>query len=337
MLLSVIIPNRNDTVMLGITVRSILEQFKAIDGDCEVIVVDNSDHDIWRVIKKSACSPLAFKYIKDGQLKLIRQDFPSMYSARQTGIEKAQGIYVGNCDSHTLHGHNLWGDVLDFMKETENVGFGFSPIGYIDQHECLARSDIRPNKHGSIFGPWGRSYDKPVKISWNFGFRITERDWFLNECGGFGFFSDNKVSWGGGEFYVAMKSWLLGRENWAIPASAIYHIGPFNKHIAKVSGYRYRLYGESGNGRQGIGILGALYALAGNWGKEYARKNTEGLKDQYGIDIDRDWPDAVRIAKQDRKWIEQNQKISFQELIETEPWMEGWGKDRWKLWNPLKK
>ena len=66
MLLSVVIPNRNDTVMLGITVRSALEEMKAVP-DSELIVVDNSDADIWRLLKTPNISPLSLKYVREGK------------------------------------------------------------------------------------------------------------------------------------------------------------------------------------------------------------------------------------------------------------------------------
>lgn len=333
---SIIIPNRNDTIMLSITVRSALEELKSIDNDGEIIVVDNSDEDFWRVLKNPDKSPLSLRYVREGKVRLIRQSFPSLYSARQTAIEAAQGEYIINNDSHVLYGRNVVKDVVDFMDndKEKKVGLGFSPIGWITGPEILARHDIQPNAKGSIFGPWGRRYYEPTKISWNFGFRIARRDWLLNECKGFGFFAKKQVSWGGGEFYIAMKSWLLGKENWAIPANPMYHIGPFSPEIERLDGHRYRLYGKSGNGKTAIGILAAFYALGGHEIKDYVRKNEVGLAQQYSLDIDRDWPEACRLAKEDRRWIKEHQVMSFQDLLEQQPWMEGWGDDRWSQWHP---
>jgi glycosyltransferase involved in cell wall biosynthesis len=321
MKISIIIPNRNDTVMLGVTVRSAIEALKAIDNDGEIIVADNSDSDIYRIIKKPNCSPVPLiGYINDGILKYVRQDFPSMYSAYELGAQEAQGEYLFRSDSHVMYGHNVLKDCISFM-DNNDIGFGFSPIGWWNLHERMAKSHISENKNGGIFGTWGKRIDLPAKIPWNFGFRIVRKDWY-EQVGGFGFFAKERISWGGGEFYIAMKSWLFGRENWAMPASPMYHIGPYSKEVEKL-GYRFRQYGASGNGRQGLGILSAFYALGGDEAKEEALKSKDGLKDQYGLDVDRDWKEASKYALEDRKFIEANQTMTFKELLEVKPWRDG--------------
>ena len=243
----------------------------------------------------------------------------------QAGKKGIENIFVIDCHSHL--GHDI-----DDASMMNPLAPGSGTFDFWGNIEGKIKAELENSNELSFTTNLN---GKPTKISWNFGFRIVEKEWFL-ESGGFGFFADEKVSWGGGEFYVAMKAWLFGRENWAIPASPMYHIGPFNKDIARVSGYRYRLYGASGNGKQGIGILGAFYALAGNYGKEYAKKNAEGLKSQYGLDVDKDWNDARRIAKKDREFIKQKQVMSFEELVDKKPWMEGWGEDRWSQWHPAR-
>jgi glycosyltransferase involved in cell wall biosynthesis len=324
---SLIIPNRNDTVMLGVSLRSSIEQLKSINNDAEIIVVDNSDEDIWKIIQKPNCTPCPRGidkggYMDIGLLKYLRQDFPSMYAAYDMGAKEAKGEYLMRCDSHVMWGHNVIKDCIDWMDDHPGVGFGFSPIGWWNLPEKFAKSYITKNDNGGIFGPWGKMKDVtlPMKIAWNFGFRIVRKDWY-EKVGGFSFFADKQISWGGGEFYIAMKSWLLGRENWAMPAEPVYHIGPYSKEVEAL-GYRFRRYGSSGKGRQGLGILAAFYALGGDKAKEECKKSAEGLMSQYGIDIDRDWPEARRFAEEDHEWIKKHQIISFEELLEREPWNE---------------
>lgn len=339
MKLSVTIPNRNDTAMLAITVKSALEGLKAIDNDGEIIVVDNSDEDLWRLIRTPNKSPLSLGEVQQGRVKLIRQNYPSLYAARQTAIQAAEGEYCYNADSHTLFGHNHFKTLVDFMDADKEckVGFGFAPIGWISQHELYARHDIRTDE-GTIFGNWGRQYDTPTKICWNFGSRICRRKWFLEEHKGYAFYADSQVSWGGGEFYVALKSWLLGKENWAIPCSPQYHIGPFSTEMQVKTPYRYRLYGSSGKEKVGLGILAAFYALGGEDMKDEARKAEPGLKLNHGITVDANWNDAKRIAKQEWQWLKEHQVISYKELMEKQPWAEGWDmQTRWTGWKPYEK
>lgn len=325
MKISVVIPNRNDTAMLAVTVRSILEELKGVGG--EIVIVDNSDQDIWHILNTPNVSPLPLNYVKDGVVKLIRQDFPSIYSARQTAIENATGEYVYNVDSHMLIGKNQLVDIVAFMDDRpEKCGFGFAPIGWVGAPQYLARHDIRTDKTG-IFGSWGRQYFKPTKICWNFGSCICDRKWYLEQHGGLDFFSEGQVSWGGGEFYSAIKSCLLGYENWAIPCNPQYHIGPFSKQVQAL-GNKYRLYGNSGNGRQGIGILSAFYALGGDSAKTEAAKANDGMKMQYGITAESNWAEAKKIAEKAYSENMSRFKISFNEFIEKSDWEQTW--DEWE-------
>lgn len=336
MKLSVIIPNRNDTVMLGITVRSVLEALKAIGNDGEIVIVDNSDESIWEILKTVNKSPIPLAYVQEGKIQLIRQTFPSLYSARAEGIRQARGEYSFGMDSHMLVGHNMFKDLVEFMDaDKENrIGFAFAPIGWLGQHESFARHDIRINGI-SIYGNWGRRYYKPTKICWNFGTRICRTKWFNGEFDGYGFFDRKRLSWGGGEFYVPMKGWLLGYESWAVPTNPIYHIGPFSDWIVERTCYRYRQYGDrSGNGKWGIGIFAAFYALGGDEMKEEARKaELAGAGKNYGLSVDRDWEEARILAYEDWLWVKEHQKMTYFEMVKKQPWkMEGWGD--WDNWSP---
>jgi len=337
MKLSIIIPNRNDTVMLSVTVKSALECLKSIDKDGEVIVVDNSDAELWKLIKTPNKSPLSLRDVQEGRVKLLRQPYPGLYSAFQKGSNVAEGEYLYRADSHTLFGHNHFKDLVEFMDADKDhkVGFGFSPIGWIAQHENFARHDIRFDK-GKIWDNWGRRYCEPTKICWNFGSRITRRSWW-EECDGYGFFARDKIGWGGGEFYVAVKGWLLGKENWAIPTSPQYHIGPFSDEVRRLTPYRYHQYGKSGTTPTGLGILCAFYALGGDDAKEEALKGEGAMRKNYGITIDGHWEQAKTIASDAWKWLEKRQKISFVQFLKDKPWAEGWDEStRWMGWKPNK-
>ena len=331
MKLSVIIPNRNDTVMLGVTVRTCLEELKSIDNDGEIVIVDNSDEDIWKIIKTVNVSPINLGYVEEGKIQLLHQPYPCLYSARQTGIERARGKYVYNIDSHTIIGHNSLLDLVNFMesRKDEKIGMGFAPIGWMSQHHTHARHDIRVDQ-GTVFGNWGRQYDKPTKICWNFGSRIVNREWFLKVHGGYDFFATKRVAWGGGEMYIPIKSWLLGYECWAVPCSPQYHIGPFSHEIERRTSYRYRQYDGSGKTKLGLGIFAAFYAFGGDEMKEEARKAEKaGAGKNYGLSVDRDWPEAKALAQEAYEDIQKRQVISYWDLMEQRPWTEDWNS-----WNP---
>lgn len=321
MKLSVLIPNRNDSYMLSITVRSILEAFKDIKDDCEIIIVDNSDTDIWEVISTPNMSPLAYKYVREGKVKIIRQEEPSMFIARMTAAREATGEYLFDIDSHMLIGNRTFIDLINFMDNApEEVGLAYCPIGWCGQPESLARHEIRTDR-GMIYDAWGYKHENIKKICWNFGSCLKRRDWWLNVHKGYGFFAKRKLAWGGGEFYVSIKSWLLGYENWAIPTSPIYHIGPFNHYVERVSGYRYRMYVNDGAIRRGVGIVAAFYALAGpEDGYKFALTAEAGLKKHHNITVDECWDEASKLAQKDWEYIQANQKYTLREFWENRIW-----------------
>lgn len=321
MKLSVIIPNRNDTVMLSITVRSVLEAFKAINDDGEIIIVDNSDADLYRLITKPSSTPLAWHYVKEGKIRVIRQEKPGMFPARMTGAREAKGEYLFQIDSHMLIGHNTFKDLIDFMDTAEKkIGLAYAPIGWCGQHETVARHDIRTDMD-SIYASWGKRYYEPRKICWNFGSCLSRREWFLNVLDGYGFFEKKNLSWGGGEFYVSVKSWLLGYENWAVPTNPIYHIGMFSADVARLTGYKYRVYSSSGDTKPGIGILSAFYVLGGDQeGRQEALKAEAGITKHHGLTVEKNWEEAKSLAFEDRQWFKSKQVITLKEFWEKRIW-----------------
>jgi hypothetical protein len=308
--------------MLSITVRSMLEELSVINGESEIIIVDNSDYDIYKLISTPKSSPLAHHYLRTGKIRLLRQDYPCFFSAAMKGFQEANGDYIFHTDSHMLIGHDTFKDLVKFAESKPQNGLFYAPIGWCGQHESIARHAMRMNTD-NIYAGWGDLFTEPTKITWNFGSWIANRNWFLNTIGGYGFFENKKLSWGGGQFYTAMKSWLLGYENWAVPTRPIYHIGPFSKELATIAKYAYRVYGDSGNTKVGIGILAAFYAIAGEDGKEFAYIAEPGMKKHHGIDVDQYWDEAKSLAFEDRQWIKERQVMTLREFWENKIWESG--------------
>jgi len=314
MKLSVIISNRNDVSMLAVTVRSCIEALKAVSGGGEVVVVDNSDEKFYEMVK----SALPSKYIEEGKIQLIRQDFPCLFTARELGAERAKGQYIACLDSHMLVGYNMFKDMVDFMnshRDDPKLGFGHAPIGWAHQHESRAKHDR--DVTSCELGDWNTLYDVERKITWKGMPWICRRNWFLRTLGGYGALSANKVSWGGGDILIGTKPWLLGFENWAIPTSPGIHIGPFPNVDGK-DGNKYRVYAKSGEYPTLTGYLVALYVLGG---VEAVKRNTQA--------IEKNWPwfsvvKYLGLAKTlggvDRKRLLQSQVMSFEEYLKNKPW-----------------
>lgn len=315
MKLSIIIGNRNDVVMYNMTIRSAIEELKSIDGDGEVVVVDNSNQKLWELVQ--AVTPKT--YIRQKKIKLVRQDFPCFTEARMRAAREAKGEYIFCVDSHCLFGHNVFRDSVQFMDSTKaNVGFGHPPVNWAGQAEQHGRHDLTMNSHP--WGGWHRHYKKAQKMSWKFMPWICRRDWYLDTLRGYGSLATHRMAWGGAELHQQIKGWLLGYENWAIPCSPVIHYGPFPAGVRKLTPYKYRVYGNSGKYRPGLGILVAFYVWGGQKMKEEARKIEPRVKKRHNITIDEFWDKAVEIGKEERAWFETVQKIDYFDFMKNRPW-----------------
>lgn len=331
--LSVIISNRNDITMLVVTIRSCIEALKPIGlSDCEVVIADNSDKAHYERIKAAMPSG----YFRDGTVSMHRQEEPCLFSARELAAEMACGEYIVCLDSHMLVGHNMFYDLFNFMesrKDDPKVGFAHAPINWAHQHEKRSRHDRDVTR--SELGPWGTAYDHERKITWKGMPWICRREWFLDRDRGlnaYGALSQHRISWGGGDMHIGVKPWLLGFENWAVPTSPGIHIGPFprtdsvkgdmNSTIVsnKIDDVdKYRVYKNSGNFPHTFGFLVSCYVLGG---EAMMERNKKLIQERFGryIDIDNNWQAAIELGRDERQWLIQKQRLTFEEFLASKPW-----------------
>lgn len=328
---SVIISNRNDIAMLVITIRSCLEELKPLGpGAGEVIVVDNSDLPAYKLLG----SAIPTGYCRDKTLKVFRQDFPCIFTARETAAEKARGEYIFCVDSHMIIGRDCILNLVNFMdrKSTDStLGFAHAPISWAHQHERNSRHDRDMSKNE--LGNWGAAYKNERTITWKGMPWICRRDWFLDRDKGlnaYGALAEYKVSWGGGDMHIGIKPWLLGFKNWAVPTSPCTHIGPFPKidlkgpNIASVSKDfqsqdKYRVYSTSGNYPHAFGFLVSCYILGG---EPMMERNKSAIKERFGrfIDVEKHWTKAIEIGEGEKHWLDDRKIMTFEQLLETKPW-----------------
>jgi glycosyltransferase involved in cell wall biosynthesis len=315
--ISIIISNRNDVIMLNVTVRSALEALKAIDNDGEIVIVDNSRADHYELVR----SVIPQGYIRQKRIKLVRQEFPCFTEARHEAARNASGEYLFCVDSHCLFGHNVLRDSVDFMDSHvgDNIGFGHPPINWAGQHERHGKHDLRITEHP--WGAWKARYDEPRRISWKFMPWICRRDWYLPILRGYGSLADNRLAWGGAELHQQNKAWMLGYENWAIPTDPVIHLGPFSTVAnSGLTGYKYRVYGSSGVGPAGLGILVAFYVWCGDEGIEIGRIVQERLHKRHGLDVENMWPKAREYGQTEHEWFREAQVMSYNEMMTRRPW-----------------
>jgi len=327
--LSIIISNRNDIAMLVVTIRSAIEELQFMKDAAEIIICDNSDPAVYGKL----ASALPTGYIPD-TLKVFRQDFPCLFTARETAAEKAQGKYILCLDSHMLCGRDMIKDLYLFMLEREDdptLGFAHAPVSWAHQHERSARHDR--DMSVNELGDWNTAYSSPQPITWKGMPWICRRHWFLERDKGlnaYGALAEHRLSWGGGDMHIGIKPWLLGFKNWAVPSRPGIHIGPFPKidqvqddpnstTINKNLPERYRLYAASGKGPHTIGFLVSCYVLGG---EKMMNRNKQAIIDRFGkfINVDEWWYKAMEFGANEKKWLDERKIMSFEELLEREPW-----------------
>ena len=325
--LSIVISNRNDTAMLSVTVNSCIEELRPLGlKNCEIVICDNSDENTYKLLR--SCLPIG--YMRDDILKIYRQDFPCLFTARETAIAAARSENVLCLDSHMLSGRDMILDMYNFMedkKDDPKLGFVHAPINWSHHHQrnAVHDRDMSVNELGN----WNTQYKNIKKITWK-GMPWICRKSFWNSIHGYGALSQHSISWGGGDMHIGIKPWLLGYENWAIPCNPGIHIGPFPKidtigdnssdiKAPNGDGYRYRLYGNSGNGPHTLGFLISCYVLGG---EAMMNRNKAAITERFGryIDVDKWWEKAKEFGKGEKEWLDSNKKLSFEELLEQRPW-----------------
>lgn len=330
---SVIISNRNDVSMLVVTIRSAIEELRFLKkGEKEIVVVDNSDSDIYEVLG----SALPTGYCRDHLLKVYRQDYPCIFTARETAVEKASGKYIFCLDSHMLTGHDAIKDLYVFMErhdKDDSLGFAHAPISWAHQHERYAVHDR--DMSVSELGNWGAAYKYERMITWKGMPWMCRREWFLDREKGlnaYGALADYKISWGGGDMHIGIKPWMLGFQNWAVPCNPCIHIGPFpkidshptNKNVVRLSkdfqSYdKYRVYASSGNYPHAFGFLVSCYVLGG---EPMMTRNKSALIRRFGryLDVNVWWEKAIALGTNEKKWLDSKKIMSFEELLNKRPW-----------------
>lgn len=324
MILSIIISNRNDTVMLSVTVRSCIEALKPLGlKNCEIVIADNSDPEYHKKLN----SVIPAKYVRQKLIKFHYQSFPCLFTARELAITNAGGKYILCVDSHMLIGHNMFLDLVNFMEERKDdttLGFAHAPINWAHQHEDSSKHDR--DMSVNELGNWNTSYKSARTITWKGMPWICRRKWFMDKLNGYGALAQHSISWGGGDLHIGVKPWLLGYKNWAVPTSPGIHIGPYPKidqgkdpNSTIIGDAKYRLYAKSGSTPTCLGFLVSCYVLGG---EPMMNRNKEAIKNRFGkfINVDKEWDRAKELGTDEYKWLRQKRVMTFNQLLRDKPW-----------------
>ena len=313
--LSIIISNRNDTAMLSVTVNSCIEELRPLGlKNCEIIICDNSDESIYKTLR----SYIPIGYLRTHLIKISRQSFPCLFTAREQAIKDSSGTYICCLDSHMIVGRDMFVHLVNFMeknKDDNTLAFAHAPINWAHHHSDYSRHDRDMSKNE--LGDWGTVHSSCRPITWK-GMPWICRRSLWSDIRGYGALAEHKVSWGGGDMHIGIKPWLLGLKNWAVPANAAIHIGPFPSKV-KSKDYQYRLYSASGNFPHTFGFLVSCYVLGG---ESMMKRNEPILTKRFGqyIDTKKWWDKAKEIGKEEKAWLDENKTMTFEQLLETRPW-----------------
>ena len=321
MKLSIIISNRNDIVMLNVTLNNLIEMMRTVEGGAEIVICDNSDEKFYQLM------PIAYPigWIKKGLVKVIRQTSPCFTSARHRAAEAATGEYIFCVDSHVLVGLNTLRDSVDFMdrqRDNARLGFGHPPIRWAHQGPAAIKHTLKPSPDKAPNGGWDGTFTTEQTMYWKFMPWICRRDWYLNTIKGYGTHATAMISWGGAEALQQVKSLMMGYENWAIITDPVIHIGPYTPEVIKTGQYKYRTYAANGNFPHGFGVLVANAVLAGpDIGYKLSKTCEAAFVNRHKIQIDDYWKKAVEVAMPEYEWLQTVKKFNYLELIETRPWI----------------
>lgn len=126
-LFSIIIPVYNVEEFVADSLESVLEQDRDVLSKTEVLLIDDGSTDGSAAICHNYVSkyPTLFKY--------IHQENQGVSAARNHGISRAKGKYIGFLDSDDTYSQGVFRDVIDFFTENEHeIDVLAMPIYFFD-------------------------------------------------------------------------------------------------------------------------------------------------------------------------------------------------------------
>jgi glycosyltransferase involved in cell wall biosynthesis len=346
---SVVIPCRNEHPQVITTFLSVVEELEFWGYPYEIIVVSNMSDDGTPEILEDRFR----HWVNEKRLKVIYfNDRPACWHARNVGVDEATGDVLVICDAHisvsvgTLHNMiQLWyrfGGLWHTASQMWGDPKGVRLNGYALKVEEKFWGTLSRAIPREILDAGKPPYTIPMA---QYSLFLLGRKEFLEARG----FHPSFRCYGGGEPHLAFKWWLLGKECWLWPKGLMRHAfglkarwrevnlkhargtpfakgkGPTAKDDLKqgdeVLGY-HRGYSWNNN-QLWYNFLLCAYVIGGEkWLNQRYEKYHQQCKgvQRYIDDLKKNREEAERDGQEERKWIEDNQVIGFDELLAKEPW-----------------
>jgi len=304
-MISVVISTRNDPIGCLFTVRSLLEEAKGFDGKVEIVIVDNSDKDGLNI-----GDLIDVQYIVEGKIKLLKESVSCIFSARDKGVEVANGDYIIILDSHMMLSRGAFVSFNKTFAKGDEVGIVYGPLIYHMDTEIDAyhSRDIRTFM-AVKFREVGWNCRKIPFRGAPFGMKKS----LYQEIQGYGTLAKEKYSWGGGDAYMGIKSLLFGKVNYLVENFAGIHIGPFKRDPFLC---RTSEYARTHEGGRWMGILVAGYILGGETLLQQRVKRIQRRLKRFEDFSERSLHNIRLVGEGEKRWIKDNAKFTFEEIQE---------------------
>lgn len=314
--LSIIIPCRSENwSILAMTLQSIQEEARTLGDSWECIVVFNG---IYK--DKLSDGHEKFKtsnFRRFGNFRYALNSKAGAWQARNTGLANAVGRYIWIGDSHLILGRDLFtGMINTFQKIAQRhpIGLLHSSLGWLSGvHHKDLREEYRPQLKSKFWGAWTKNHDPlPHKICMSGTSFLMERETVIDMHG----WGCDFRPYGGGEPYINLKMWVLGKEVWTTPNYYVWH-------LAQNRNYCWC------NDDLWVNFMLAAYTIGGskwldnqynNYANYLKERHTGEVLRKYLQTLDSLRSEAFSLGAADRSWIESHTVHDLDSLIIKYGW-----------------
>lgn len=306
--LSIIISECNDPYGTVFTISSAMEELSHLNLKFDIIVIDNSTNRIYY----KAMKDLIHKEYYGDKIKLLRQSFPCIFTAREDGIRASNSEYIMILDSHCLFSRDSIKEFFEVANQLDDFGFLYGPMCFTRDLASDSYCDRSISNYKGIRLSELDNVPRVFEIVFR-GMPFMCKKSLFWEIGGYGTLSKYKLPWGGGDSILGPKASIMGYHNWMLSKALVYHIGPF-RGDRYLPGTTMRSLREM-EVYPRIGMLVAAYIVGGEelvlgrYGQLRGRLKLKSINKRM-------LTYAIQIAEEERRWLLKRAKVSYNELVE---------------------
>lgn len=303
MILSVIISMRDEGNNTAFTVHSIINDLETFlsPTDWEIILVDNGSRDeqSWRFLAERG-----LYYHRN--LTVLHDPLMGNVSARNKGVDIAQGEYIFFSDAHMSYRIGAFRAMLDALET--HGGIVHPAVQWMGGYDPSYPSWQYSLKVGDRFyGTWNRmqvSLTRPffIPVSGHCCLGVSRAE--FNELHQY---HPMFRCYGGGELYLDLKWWMMGRTVMCVPSAVAYH-------LSAGRGYHYHNHDHLHNMMLLCEVLGEPAFRERIYFSQLSHGHIEKAT------LDRLHSEALSEGEADKAWLSNSRTISLIDTITKKPW-----------------